>query len=354
MKKKVLATLLAGILAATALMGCGGAASSTAEAPKESAAAAGEKAAANDPKITIKLASTKASENYMYKGMEKFKEIAETESGGSITVELYPASQLGGQDEIVEGMRMGTIEGAFLGPAVAESFYPKASIPSLLFLAKNEDHALKIWQSDYGQAICEELKTTLNAHCLDFFIEGARNTWTVKECTKLEDLKGVKLRVPGVPTFVAAFTALGCNPTPLSMSEVYTGLQTGVVEGLENDTSSVLSNNFSDHCKYCYKTNHGVSVMTFMIAETVWQGLTDAQRAVLEQASKESADMLNSMYYDELAKSEETLKGMGVTFTTPTDEEFAKMAELLAPVIADAIDGLATPEEIEQLRALAD
>ena len=362
MKKRILATIMAAMLAVTALAGCGGsAASSTAEASKEEAApaeASKEEAApaeaSNDPAITIKLASTKATENYMYKGMEMFKEIAEAESGGSITVELYPASQLGGQDEIVEGIQMGTIEAAFMTPSVAESFYAKSSIPSTLFLAKNEDHALKIWQSEYTAGILEELKSALNVHCLDFAIEGARNVWTMKEVTKLEDLKGVKLRVPGVPTFVSAFTALGCNPTTLAMAEIYTGLQTGIVEGLENDTTSVLSNNFADHCKYCYKTNHGVSVMCSMIAESVWNNLTDAQRAALTKASKDSADWLNSQYYVELENSEKTLKDMGVTFTTPTDEEFAKMQELLAPVIAKATEGLATQEELDALRALAD
>ena len=349
MKKRIFATILAAMMAVTALAGCGGgAASSAAEAPAETADAS------NDPKVTIKLASTKATENYMYKGMEMFKEVAEKESGGSITVELYPASQLGGQDEIVEGMQMGTIEASFMTPSVAESFYAKSSIPSTLFLAKNEDHALKIWQSDYTKAILEELKTALNVHCLDFAIEGARNVWTMKEVTKLEDLKGVKLRVPGVPTFVDAFTALGCNPTTLAMAEIYTGLQTGIVEGLENDTTSVLSNNFADHCKYCYKTNHGVSVMCFMIAESVWNNLTEAQQAALSKASKDSADWLNSQYYVELENSEKTLKDMGVTFTTPTDEEFAKMQELLAPVIEKATEGLATQEELDALRALGD
>ncbi len=369
MKKKVLATILAAMMAVTAMTGCGSsAASSSAEAPAQEEAASEEAApeesaaeeaaapaeASNDPAVTIKLASTKATENYMYQGMEKFKEIAEAQSGGSITVELYPASQLGGQDEIVEGMQMGTIEASFMTPSVAESFYPKSSIPSTLFLAKNEDHALKIWQSDYTKDILEELKTALNVHCLDFAIEGARNVWTMKEVTKLEDLKGIKLRVPGVPSFVDAFTALGCNPTTLAMSEIYSGLQTGIVEGLENDTTSVLSNNFADHCKYCYKTNHGVSVMCFMVAESVWQTLTDAQKAALEQASKEAADWLNEQYYVELEKSEATLKDMGVTFTTPTEEEYATMQELLAPVVAKTTEGLATEDELNALRALAD
>ena len=368
MKKKIFAAILAGTLAVTALAGCGAGTDSTASADSTADSTAAEASGAetasdkestaevdtSNASVTLKLAATKASENYMYQGMEMFEQLVEQNSNGDISVELYPASQLGGQTEIVEGMQMGTIEMAFLGPAVAESFLPEAGIPSMLFLAQNEEHALKIWtESEYAQKVLADMETQLNIHTLDFCIEGTRTVWTTKEVTKLEDLNGVKLRVPEVPTFVNAFTNLGCSPTIMSMSEVYTGLQTGIVEGLENDISTILSNNFADQCKYCYRTNHGVSLISFMIAQSVWDGLTEEQQSILSDASAQACDMLNEEYYVQLAAAEEELAADGVTFTTPTDEEYTKMQELVQPVIDEAIEGLATEEDLEAMRSLA-
>lgn len=357
MKKRLIALMTITALSLTCLTGCGGNASTNSSndsnASSDTTEAETSTTTSGDA-ITLKLASTKASENYMYHGMELFKEKAEELSGGTISVELYPASQLGGQTEIIEGMGMGTIEMAFLPPGVAEGFFPQISVPSTLFLCKDEEHALKIWNSDYSAGILDQMASAINVRCLDFSLEGARHVWTTVPVNSLSDLKNIKLRVPEAPTFVSSFEALGCNPTPMSFSEVYTGLQTNIIEGLENDTSSILSNNLQDLCKYCYKTNHAISTMCFMIADNTYNQLNDEQRNAIDTASAEASQWLNDQYYVELEKSETALKEAGVTFTVPSDEDRAKMEEILDPITQQNLNGLATMEDLDALRTLAD
>ncbi len=354
--KRALALAAAAAFTLTSLTACGSSGSTQTQAAAQTEAPAAETtaaAASGDAKV-LKLACTKSSESYMVKELENFAKRVNELSGGSLVVELYPASQLGGQDEIMEGIGMGTIEMSFLPASVCESFFPKIGVPGTLFVAKNEEHALKIWHSDYAQGIIDEMAEAINVKCFDFIIEGARNVWTVKPVTKLSDLKGIKLRVPGAPSFVNSFQALGANPTPMALSEVYTGLQTNIIEGLEMDTPTVIVNNMQELCKYCYKTGHGVSIMSFMIANNLWKELSEEQQNAIKTAADESTEVMNKMYYDELAASEKSLEEQGVTFTTPSDEDFAQMVEILNPVAEELISGLATMEELDALRALAD
>lgn len=359
MKKRALAMAMAAVFAAAAFTGCGSSGSGTAQTADTSAetsadTAAAEASAATGETRVLKLACTKSSESYMVKELENFAAKVNELSGGSLTIELYPSSQLGGQDEIMEGIGMGTIEMSFLPASVCESFFPKIAVPGTLFVAQNEEHALKIWQSDYAQGLIDEMAEAINVKCFDFVIEGSRNIWTVNPVNQLSDLKGVKLRVPGAPSFVNAFEALGANPTPMTLSEVYTGLQTKIIEGLEMDTPTIVVNNMQELCKYCYKSGHGVSIMSFMISNRLWNELSADQQNALKTAADESTEVMNKQYYEELAQNEADLEAQGVTFTTPSAEDYAQMVEILNPVIEQQIEGLATMDELNALRALAE
>ena len=307
---------------------------------------------ASADEITIKLSTTKSTESYQYTALERFKQEVEEQSGGELVVELYPASQLGGQNETIEGMEMGTIEMAFISAGAAEGFFPKSGLMGTLFTARDEDHALKIWKSEKGQEIVNEMIDSIGIRMLDFSIEGVRSVWSKSEITGLDSLKGLKMRVPEVPMFINTFTALGVNPTPMALSEVYTGLQTNIIDGLEYDLNGTIEYNFTDHCKYCYETNHGVSIMAFIAGELFWQRLSDDQKALItEAAQKISAEMVDE-YYEQVKESRTKLEEMGVTFVKPTDEERTLINDLMTPIITDYIKDYATEEDLDALRAI--
>ena len=162
------------------------------------------------------------------------------------------------------------------------------------------------------------------------------------------------MRVPEVPMFIVSFEALGANPTPMAFSEVYTGLQTGIIDGLEYDMNSLVEYNLQDHCKYCYETNHGVSIMDFFVSDMFWQGLTEEQQEIILTNCQETAASLNEKYYEKKEESVKQLEEAGVTFVTPSEEDKAAIDEAVEPVLLDHIADYATQEDLDELRALAD
>lgn len=357
MKRRIIALVTLSILALTSLAGCG---SKNAESSTNTPVATeGENQEETnqtsnpgaDAKV-IKLASTKPTESFAYEGLEKFKSLVEERSNGSLIIELYPASQLGGQNETLEGMGMGTIEMCYVAAGAAEGFYPKSGLMGTLFTARDEDHAVKIWRSEMGQEIVEEMASQIGVRFLDFSIEGVRNVWSKTPVAGLEDLKGLKMRVPEVPMFINTFQALGVNPTPMATSEVYTGLQTNIVDGLEYDVTGVIDQNFVDHCKYCYETKHGVSILAFGVAENFWNNLTEEQREIIRTAAEEISAELNETYYEKAKADRETLEEQGITFVAPTEAESEEIKELMEPIILDYIKDYATKEDLDALKAI--
>ena len=361
MKKRVLASVLSLVMGAALLAGCGGSSASSAAsqaAPSEAASAEESKEEAAAPEIaadaiTIKLATTKASNSYAYEGLVRMRDRVAERSNGTINIEIYADSQLGGQVEAIEGMEMGTIEMAYLAAGAAEGFYPQIGLMGVLFSAKNEDHALKIWKSDKASEIVESMASEIGFRNIDYSIEGARNIWSKKEVQKLDDLAGLKMRVPEVPMFIDSFSALGVNPTPMAISEVYTGLQTGIIDGLEYDMSGVQDFNFYDHCKYCYQTNHGTSILAFMVSESFWQGLTDEQRQIISDAMTEVSDELNKEYYEAKESAIKFLEEQGVTFVEPSAEDRAKIEEIVTPILSQYTSAYATEEDLAYMKNLA-
>ena len=299
--------------------------------------------------VTIKLATTKASGSFAVAGLERFKEKVEAATDGSVTVEVYPDGQLGGQNEVFEGLEMGTVEMSYIAAGASDSFYPGTTLLGALFTMRDEDHALKIFTSEKAASIYEEMTAQIGVRYLSFSIEGARNIWSKAPVEKLEDLKGLKMRVPEIPMFVNSFEALGVNPTPMAITDVYTALQTGVIDGLEYDMTGVVDFNFYDHCQYCYQTNHGVSILTFAVAENFWQGLTPEQQEAIQTAADEVSAELNEEYYVAKEESIKTLEEKGVTFVELTDEDRQTVNELVRPIVLENIKTAGTEEDLQAL-----
>lgn len=358
MNRKKIALLCAASLTLTSLAGCGSGSSGTSNSSNTTSVAAQETAAETgtpsaDARV-LKLSTTKAAESYAYDMLLDFAAEVEELSGGTLVVEIYPASQLGGQSESVEGMGLGTIEMGYLACGATESFYPASGLMGTLFTAVNEDHAMAIWNSDIATEIMEAQAQAINVRCLDYSIEGSRSIWSKTPVNSLSDLKGLKLRVPEVPIFMNVFEGLGTSPTPMALSEVYTGIQTGIVDGVEYDLTGVLDYSFDELCKYCYETHHGVSIMAFMIAENLYQSLTDEQKNAIDTASADISAAINEQYYVALEESRQELEAEGVVFTEMSEDDMNTINEIVAPLMEDYIKDYATIDDLNALKALAE
>lgn len=351
--RKFLAALLAGTM--LMLAGCSSSSSSAPapSAPAANAPAASAPAESAAPSVVLKVASVSAPDSVIIQALNQFSADVAEKSGGSIEVQVFPSSQLGNQNETSEGVSMGTIEMCVNASAAFEAFDDQFSIYGIPFLFENDAHVYDFYCSDLSKAMLDNFAQTNNMTCLAFFNEGFRTVWSMDPIRTVDEFKGYKLRVPDVPAYIDMFTALGCNAIPLAMGDIYTGLQTGTVDGLEFPISAVLQNKLAELTKFQTITNHTGSMQFLFINNDVFNGLTADQQEVLKSCAADAEayglQLLDESKAEWAAQAEE----LGVeTIELPADE-LAKIQDLMAPVVAQYTADKFSDDMIAEIRAMA-
>ena len=252
---KIMASALALSLMTLSLMGCS---SSSAPAAETTAAAASEQAASgsSDTKIVIQAGHVQPTSGSFHAGLEKFKEVAEAESNGTIEVQIFSDGTLGGEREMIEGMQAGTVDAVFTTLSPMASFAPNVSIFDIPFLYRDYDHAKAVWDSEIGDKLKEDIKSVgvLPLGFADFGFRYLTNN--KRPVVTPEDLKGLKIRVMQSEMQIETWQTLGADPQSMSITEVFNALQTGVVDGQENPFSAIKNNKFNEVQKYISFTGH--------------------------------------------------------------------------------------------------
>lgn len=258
-----------------------------------------------------------------YSGMEKFKEIVEEKTDGNIEVELFPGNQLGATAEQMEQVKLGTIEMMSSGdPGMMEIEYL-----SLPYLMKSNAHWMHVMDSEIGKEWNDKLVSDMGVRNIGILPRGPRVISANKEIKTPEDMKGLKLRAPARDYYVQTFEALGSNPTPMDFGEVYSGLQTGIVDGQENPLETFYAAGFQEVQKYIINSNHMFKPAFVTINEEFFQGLSKEYQDILLEAAKES----QAYAEEKLAESEqsmvEELESGGVTFVDPDIDAFIEATQ---------------------------
>ena len=221
-------------------------------------------------------------------------------TGGRYEVEVFPASSLGKETEINQGLSLGTVDIIYTGMAFAGRAYPPMSIASAPFVFRDYAH----WQSFRNGPVFKDLATAYGAktggqHIAGYTYYGLRHMTSNKAIAKPDDMKGLKLRVPDAPLFVMFPRAVGANPTPIAFAEVYLALQNGTVDAQENPLPTIEAKKFYEVQKYITLTGHILESLVTIVAGPTWSKLSDADKktfdAVLwEASSRASQDILNA------------------------------------------------------------
>jgi TRAP-type transport system periplasmic protein len=312
MKRRFKSLLIGSVAALTMLSACSG-----------SKNTAGSDSGSEGKEHSISYSTWANPGEPAYSGMEKFKEIIEEKTDGSITVELFPGNQLGATAEQMEQVKLGTIEMMSSGdPGMLEIEYL-----SLPYLMKSNAHWMHVLESEIGQEWNEKLVSDMNVRNIGILPRGPRVISANKEIKTPEDMEGLKLRSPARDYYVQTFEALGANPTPMDFGEVYSGLQTGIVDGQENPLETFYAAGFQEVQDYIINSNHMFKPAFVTINEAFFQGLSEEYQDILLEAAKES----QAYAEEELAKSEKTmaeeLEGAGVTFIDPDVEKFREATQ---------------------------
>ncbi len=294
-------------------------------------------AKAADKPLVLKLGHIQSENDFWHKGALKFKEELEKRSNGNITLNIYPNSTLGGDRDLVEGMQMGTVDFGLIA-GVLGNFEDTISLLELPYLFDSQEEFNKIIHGPIGQEIADNVRKKSGVRILNWWDRGPRQTTSNKPINKLEDLKGLKIRLPEIPAMVISWRAMGANPTPMAWSEVYTGLEQNVIEAQENPIPFIYGGRIHEVQKYLANTDHKYEYVTIAMSDSRWDSLTPEQRQIIIDAAAAATAYENQLVLDKTNELLETMKKEGLQVTNPDKKELAKAARSVHEEYAKGVD----------------
>ncbi len=284
-------------------------------------------------KISHATAPDVANDNHMVAWI-----IASYINTNSDTLEarIYAANALGEERAVIEGMQLGA--GATIhigGTAIHGNFNKRIGVLDLPFLWHNYDHYHHVIDGKVGQTLAAEHEK------LGLKVLGWQDSWgyrnvvtTKKEVKTPEDLKGLKIRTIQTPTYVAALNAMGANATPMAFGEVYTALQTGVLDGFEHASAVIYTGKYYEVAKYIALTEHLFGPTVTVISKKEWDGYTDKEKEVVAAAAKLAQDVNRSLSVQRAAEAMDKLKAKGMIVNPIDKTQFVKSAGPLQDQLA--------------------
>lgn len=289
--------------------------------------------------ITIKFSHVVAPDTPKGKGAQKFKELAEQYTDGRVTVEIYPNSQLYKDKEELEALQMGAVQ--MLAPSLAKFGplgVPEFELFDLPMLFKDRNDLRKITEGEVGQSLMAKLDDK-GIKGLAYWDNGFKIMTANSPVVTPDDFLGLKMRIQSSKILEAQFEALGAVPQVMAFSEVYQGLQTGVVDGTENTPSNTYTQRVNEVQSHANVSNHGYIGYAVIVNKPFWDGLPEDVRANLEKAMAEATTYANDIAEEENATALQAMRDAGTTqFHDMTEDERAEWFEVLRPVHEEMAD----------------
>lgn len=274
---------------------------------------------------TIRASLLMNEHHTWFKAFEYFGQRVEEKSKGRLAFEVYPSEQLAKESEAIRMIQAGIIDMTTTG-AVLTNWIEIANFCEMPFLIKNQAQKNALIDGEIGERIKSDILEQTGLRSIAFFQAGPRMLTTNRPVKHPDELKGLILRVPNVPSFITAWNALGAKPTPMAFSEVFTSLQQGAIQAMENPLALIYSGGFSEVQKYVNLTAHVDSWSYVVFGEQQFQQLpADLQEVVLECAAEMQAYESKIHQEEELLIRKE-LEGRGMEFIEVDREAFSEAA----------------------------
>jgi len=267
-----------------------------------------------------------------------FGELLAERTNGRYAVEVYHSAQLGQEADTIEQVRSGVIELNRVSMAPWNSLVPLTLIPSLPYLFTSPEHARKVMMSEIGDEVAAGFENH-GVVVLAYYDGGARSFYnSKKEVNSVADLAGQKYRVIQSDVFVDMVAALGATATPMPYGEVYSGIETGVIDGAENNFPSYESARHFEVAKFYSLDEHTIVPEVFVMSKVHWDRLSDEDKDIFKQAARESAEKQWELWDARVAASRKIVEDAGSVITTPEKQPFI---DAMAPVYEKYVN---TPE----------
>ncbi len=305
---KVLKTTLAALLATAALAG----------------------AASAECEITLRSSDTHPDGYPTVEGVKAMAAEVKEKTQGRICIEVFPSSQLGEEKDTIEQTQFGVIDMIRASFGSFNDIVPITQTVSLPYLYKSDEHLHKVMDGPIGQEIAKGFEEH-GLVPLAYYDGGARSFYNAKKPIKtVEDLKGLKFRVMQNDVFVDMMTALGATATPMPYGEVYSSIQTGVIDGAENNFPSYDSSGHAEVAKYFTLDQHLMVPELVAVAKTSWDKLSPEDQAIMREAAQNSATLQRRLWAEQEKASEAKVAAAGAEIIKDVDK--TAFIEAMAPV----------------------
>jgi len=253
-------------------------------------------------------------------------------TNGKYDIEVFPASTLGKETDINQGLTLGTVDMIISGPSFAARSYPRIGIAYYPFIFRDGDHLIAYSKSPVFAEMVEEFRNKTGIEITAYTYYGARHTTSNRPFTDCAGMKGLKIRVPDVPAYMATPKACGANPTPIAFAEVYLALQNGTVEAQENPLTTIEAKKFYEVQKAIMLTGHIVDGLTTEIAPHIWSKLTDDEKKIFTEVTREAAQRATDKIKKREAELVDEFKKKGLQIVNVDRKSFIDAVLKSSPV----------------------
>jgi len=253
-------------------------------------------------------------------------------TNGKYDIEVFPASTLGKETDINQGLTLGTVDMIISGPSFAARSYPRIGIAYYPFIFRDGDHLIAYSKSPVFAEMVEEFRNKTGIQITAYTYYGARHTTSNRPFTDCAGMKGLKIRVPDVPAYMATPKACGANPTPIAFAEVYLALQNGTVEAQENPLTTIEAKKFYEVQKAIMLTGHIVDGLTTEIAPHIWSKLTDDEKKIFTEVTREAAQRATDKIKKREAELVDEFKKKGLQIVNVDRKSFIDAVLKSSPV----------------------
>ncbi|MCZ4293501.1 sialic acid TRAP transporter substrate-binding protein SiaP [Vibrio sinaloensis] len=289
---------------------------------------------------TLKMGMQASVGSVEYASAKLLADTMEEMSKGELKLALYPSAQLGDDRAMLQQLSMGDLDITYAEFGRMGLWIPRAEAVTLPYVARDFEHLRRMFDSDFGIGIREEMLSKFNWRALDTWYNGTRETTSNRPLNSIEDFKGLKLRVPNAKPNLNYAKLSGASPTPMAFSEVYLALQTNAVDGQENPLPTIKTMKFYEVQGNLAMTNHIVNDQMVIISESTWQKLSDKEKKIVEDAVMKAGEAHTAS----VKKQEEELvsffEEQGVNVTYP---DLAPFREAMQPLYAEFEDKVGQP-----------
>jgi tripartite ATP-independent transporter DctP family solute receptor len=276
----------------------------------------------------LKLAHGLSQTHSVHQAMEYMAQRVKEKSDGHLIIQIYPGGQLGSEPQCLELLQIGGLDITKVSAAVMEGFVEEYVVTGLPYIFRDKEHSFRVLDGEIGQKLLNSgQEYWLRGLC--FYDAGARSFYTKSPINEPSDLRGQKIRVMASITANNMVRALGGSPTPISWGELYTALQSGVVDGAENNPPSFYLSHHYEVCKYYSLDEHTIIPDVLIISTNTWSKLDEQQRRWVQEAADESVPYQRKLWEESERMSLEAVKEAGVTIIRPDKQPFVDAVQPL-------------------------